>query len=214
MAQDGVIKFQAIYTPAPAIQLANFGDLRVWRRIMYLLQLIGQTPERYSNYGFGNISMRIDQADVAPKQRQFLISGTQTGGNPDPAIDQYVLVQEVDWAQNRVVAEGPVKPSSESMTHGTLYALDKRIRWVMHGHSPEIWQHAKALDIPVTHEAVQYGTPEMSYETIRLYRQENLYRRRIYSMGGHLDGIIAFGRTAEETGQVLLDALTRALKIN
>lgn len=213
MTQDGVIKFQTIYKSTPAFPIANFGELRAWRRIMYLLQLIGQTPERYSNYGFGNISMRIDHPDTAPKRRQFVISGTQTGGNPDPAIDQYVLVREVDWEQNRVVAEGPVKPSSESMTHGTLYALDNRIRWVMHGHSPEIWRHAKALDIPVTHESVTYGTPEMSYETLRLYREENLYRRRIYSMGGHLDGIIAFGRTAKETGQILMDALTRALQL-
>jgi hypothetical protein len=33
-------------------------------------------------------------------------------------------------------------------------------------------------------------------------------------MGGHEDGIVAFGRTAQEAGSVLFDALTRAMVLD
>lgn len=212
--QEGIVKFQTRYTVAPLPIVPNFNELRVWRRILYQLELIGQTPTRYQNYGFGNISTRLDPIQAPPACRRFVITGTQTGGIPDPGPEHYVAITEVYPQKNLVVAQGPIKPSSETMTHGALYALDVRIRWIMHGHSPQIWRHAKTLGIPTTAENVAYGTPEMQTETIRLYRQENLYRRRIYSMGGHEDGIVAFGRTAQEAGSVLFDALTRAMVLD
>jgi hypothetical protein len=97
------------------------------------------------------------------------------------------------------------------MTHGAVYALDSRIRWVMHGHSPEIWRAATRLHIPTTDAAVAYGTPEMSEEVARLWRESDMRRQRLFTMGGHEDGVVSFGRTASEAGQVLLDALAASL---
>ena len=60
MAQDGVIKFQMQHTPAAALPWDQLAELNAWRKILVLLECIGQTPARYDNIGFGNISCRID----------------------------------------------------------------------------------------------------------------------------------------------------------
>jgi len=103
-----------------------------------------------------------------------------------------------------------VLPSSESMTHGAVYDLGPHIRFVFHGHSPVLWRRAEALRLPVTGSRISYGTPEMAREVERLYRTSTLPELQILAMGGHEDGIVVFGRTAEEAGQVLLRHLARA----
>ena len=50
----------------------------------------------------------------------------------------------------------------------------------------------------------------MAREVARLYRSTALAEMQILAMGGHEDGIIAFGRNAEEVGQVMLRYLARA----
>ncbi|MEM7802483.1 MAG: hypothetical protein AAF633_25035, partial [Chloroflexota bacterium] len=54
----------------------------------------------------------------------FLISGTQTGHVEKLDFSQYALVTDCYPKENRVVARGACKPSSESMTHGVVYLLD------------------------------------------------------------------------------------------
>jgi ribulose-5-phosphate 4-epimerase/fuculose-1-phosphate aldolase len=133
-----------------------------------------------------------------------------------PELDarHYTLVESYDAAANRVVAQGPVKPSSESLTHGILYDLDTRIQAVLHVHSPDIWQTAGALGIPITEASVAYGTPAMAAEVQRLFRETDVLRLRIFSMGGHADGIVAFGQTVAEAGATLLAALARAQQLH
>lgn len=210
---EGVVKFQVRFMPAPALPAEQLAELNAWRRIMVWLELLGQTPSRYEGYGFGNISRRIEPFAARPTRRGFVITGTQTGGALDAQPEHYVTVKECHPARNLVVAEGPVRPSSESMTHGAVYAQDSRIRWVMHGHSPHIWRNAAALSIPITDATVPYGTPEMSAEVARLFRATDVRRQRVFSMGGHDDGVVSFGRTAEEAGAALLNTLAKSLII-
>ncbi len=209
--EEGVIKFQMRYTPAPPLPAAALRELNAWRKILVLLQMIGQDPARYDGYGFGNISCRLEPFDAPAEQRRFVITGTQTGDIADLGPEHFVVVSECHPQQNLTVAEGPVRPSSESMTHGAVYALDSRIRWVMHGHSPHIWRAAARLGIPTTDAAVPYGTPEMSAEVARLYRESDLRTRKIFSMGGHEDGIVTFGHSADEAGQLLIRALADSI---
>ena len=145
---EGVIKFQLEYTPGPALPYAQLRELNAWRKIMFMTALIGQDHSRYGGYGFGNVSSRLDAAALPGQQHRFAITGTQTGGKADLTPDDYVVVTACYPAENRVVAEGPVPPSSESLTHGTIYALDSTILWVMHAHSPHIWYNAAALGFP------------------------------------------------------------------
>ena len=101
-------------------------------------------------------------------------------------------------------------PSSESMTHAAAYDASPLVRCVMHAHSPVVWRRRRELGLPETNPAVSYGTMEMALEVGRLYRESVLPERGILAMGGHEDGILVLGRSAEEAGGVLLRWLARA----
>ncbi len=211
--QEGVIKFELWFIQTPPLPEEALREINAWRQMLYLNKLIGRDPERYDGYGFGNISRRIGPFDAPSHERRFIITGSQTGGAPVLTGAQYALVRESHPEQNLLAAEGPILPSSESLTHGTLYALDGDLRFVMHVHSPELWRHAPLLGLPITRPDVLYGSPEMSDEVRRLFRETDVRRRRLFSMGGHEDGLVSFGNTAEEAGLVLLTHLARALQL-
>lgn len=213
MAREGVIKFELWYIQTPPLPDDALREVNAWRRMLFLNRLIGQDPERYGGYGFGNISRRLDPFEAPPHARRFVITGSQTGGLPHLTGAHYALVRESHPDQNLIAAEGPILPSSESLTHGTLYALDADLRYVMHVHSPELWRHAAALGLPVTRPDVPYGSPEMSDEVRRLFHETDVVQHRLFAMGGHEDGLVSFGRTAEEAGTVLLTYLARAFQL-
>jgi ribulose-5-phosphate 4-epimerase/fuculose-1-phosphate aldolase len=205
--QEGVIKFQLEYTATPLRPEVNIALLNAWRTICYGVKLIGQDPGRYEGYGFGNISQRASHPAGA-----FVISGTQTGHIPTLTAAHYTLVVACQPAQNRVTAEGPIAPSSESMTHAILYQLDPHIQAIIHAHSPEMWQCREPLDLPTTAADVPYGTPAMTQEVARLFAESDVRQRGLFAMAGHEDGIVAFGSSLEEAGCRLLVTLAQALE--
>ena len=207
MGEEGVIKFDLCFTTGPPVALDTLTELNTWRQILWKHALIGQDPDRYEGYGFGNISQRSGDSDQPRGKRQFVISGTQTGHLEELDNRHYACVTAYNIERNQVVATGPVKPSSESMTHGVIYDLDSESRVVLHVHSPDIWNTATSQGIPVSSPAVEYGTPEMSREVERLYAQSDVRHKGIFSMGGHEDGVVAFGKTVAEAGNTLLSAL-------
>jgi len=209
--EEGVIKFQMDYTPAEPLPWEQLREINAWRKISYLLQLIGQTPDRYGGYGFGNISQRLEPFDAPQTRRRFVVSGTQTGSLAELTQQHYAVVTAYYPEENRLVAEGPIRPSSESLTHGTIYDLDDEARWVIYAHSLHIWRHTAALDLPTTDPSVAYGTPEMAAAVRRLFAETNVREQLIFAMGGHEDGVVSFGRTAEEAGTLMLNYLARAL---
>ena len=210
MEDEGVIKFDLRFTAGPPVAMDTLNGLNAWRHMLWKHALIGQDPARYEGYGFGNVSQRTGPPDQACGKRQFVISGTQTGRLETLDNRHYACVTAYSAATNRVVAEGPVKPSSEAMTHGVIYDLDSELRAVFHVHSRDIWNSATAQGIPATSAAVEYGTPDMSREVERLFSQTDARCKGIFSMGGHQDGIVAFGKTMEEAGNILLTALARS----
>jgi L-ribulose-5-phosphate 4-epimerase len=210
--EEGVIKFKLDFSMAGPVDLQPLAELNQWRTILWQQALIGQDPARYEGYGFGNVSQRIGDDDAVRGKRCFVISGTQTGHLPELDNTHYTLVRTYDAASNAVSATGPIKPSSESLTHGMIYDLDNAIRIVLHVHSPDIWLAADSLGIPVTDSAVPYGTPQMAAEVQRLFKETDVCEKKIFSMGGHEDGVIAFGTTAEEAGEILLRTLDASRK--
>ncbi|MCB1057922.1 MAG: class II aldolase/adducin family protein, partial [Acidobacteria bacterium] len=148
---------------------------------------------------------------AAPKgRRSFLITGTQTAGLACIGVGDLCVVERYDARANRATSHGLVLPSSESLTHGAVYDLGPQIRFVFHGHGPVLWRRARELRIPVSDPRVAYGTPEMAAEVQRLFRSGTLGETQIFAMGGHEDGIVVYGRSAEEAGQILLRYLARA----
>lgn len=192
---EGVIKFSLEHTPAPPLPEAEIEELNRWRDWMVERGLLGvlQTPS--GPLGFGNISRRVENG--------FIITGSQTGGLPRLGPEHYTLVRECLLAANRVRSEGPIPPSSESLTHAAVYRQDPAIKWVFHAHCQPIWRQAARLDIPSTASSVPYGTPQMAAEVSRLFQEKDLRGLGIFAMGGHPDGIVTFGAAAEAAAHTI-----------
>jgi ribulose-5-phosphate 4-epimerase/fuculose-1-phosphate aldolase len=202
-AREGVIKFDLAFRPGPAPAAALLAELEAWRQVFRRLGLLGQAPARYDGLGFGNLSRRVGPA------AEFIISGTQTGGLERLAPDDYTIVTDCDPLGNRVEATGASRPSSEALSHGVLYRADSRIDWVMHLHSPEIFAASARLGLPATDPQAPYGSPAMAAEIRRLAPMAGW--PGLLVMGGHEDGILAFGATAAATGALVATTLAAAL---
>ena len=210
---EGVIKFTLVHEQrslyfSPEIS-QRLKELNTWRHAMFAQEVIGCNLTRYGAC-YGNVSMRSTSEPKGKGFRSFLISATQTGNIEHLNNQHYTRVYRYDHAHNKVWAEGPKEPSSESMTHGAVYDLPLEINVIFHIHSPQLWKKASALGIPVSDARVAYGTPEMAQEVSKLYKTQNLEERKIFSMGGHEDGIVAFGASAQEVGSLLLSYLLQA----
>jgi len=212
---EGVTRFQVDHETR-MLEDRVYGEtalvLAAWRELLARLGLIGRDPSRYQGVGYGNVSARVGPfGDVGRGQRRFLVTGTQTGGRPSVTLEDFSLVERYDLLGNHVRSMGRVSPSSESLTHGAIYDIAPAARVVLHAHAPEIWRRARALALPVTRVEVPNGTPEMALEVQRLYRESTLSGTGILAMGGHEDGVLAFGSTAAEAGEILVRCLARAL---
>ena len=198
--QEGVIQFDLQWQQTGVIQ-ADLSALNAWRDILWKLELIGEDPQRYQGYGFGNVSQRQGTGN------QFIISGTQTGQIRNIEELHYALVTRFDPNSNRVTAEGPVRPSSESMTHGVIYSLNESVNCVLHVHSPAIWNAASKLSLPLTRADVDYGTPAMAAEVSRLFSESNVQEQGLFTMAGHLDGVVSFASNVEAAAVTLIKTL-------
>ena len=205
---EGVVKYQLDYKESPPVTLDAIREVNAWRRIFFMLGLIGQDTERYGGYSYGNVSCRLKHNEEA-----FLITGTQTGHIPELGPEHYTTVITCDPVDNNIAASGPVKPSSEALTHGALYHADQSIQFVFHVHSPEIWCHADSMGLTITDANIQYGTPEMAQEFERMISVKDVQQRPIIVMGGNEDGVVSFGSTAERAGSELINCFSQSLQI-
>jgi hypothetical protein len=203
---EGVIKYQLSYTPAPAQSQTSLAELIAWQQILHRLELLGRDPARYSGLAYGNLSQRLPQGG-------FVISASQTGDKATPTADDYAWVSAWDCAHNQVVASGPAKPSSESLTHAALYDASPDISCVLHVHSPLIWQRRAQLGLMDTAAEVAYGTPAMAAAATQLCREQAATHHGVFAMGGHLDGVLSYGPTPDSAGWELLLTLRRALTV-
>lgn len=199
--QEGVIKYRLEHTFSEPSLCPEFPLLRACRRALFKAGLIGQHPQRYDGLGYGNLSLRL----TGPTH--FLVSGTQTGEQPDPGMQSYAEVVDCDPRSGWLHSKGPVKPSSEALTHAQIYGLDTAIRSVVHVHSPELWHAAETLGLPSTPPDAAYGTLEMVLAVQALWDEGRLRSRPVFAMGGHQDGIISFGVNPEAASAPLFNLL-------
>jgi hypothetical protein len=199
---EGVIKYQLQFTPGPLPDGLPLAELIAWQRIMHDLGLLGRDPARYGGLAYGNLSLRI-------AGNGFVISASQTADQPRPTAQDFCLVTAWDCTGNRLVAQGPARPSSESLTHAALYDADPAIGCIIHGHSPEIWQGREPLGLATTTPEVAYGTPAMAREMARLYREQGFRGQGALAMGGHRDGVVGFGADPDAAGWALVQLLRR-----
>ncbi len=205
MSAEGTIQFAYNLTAAEA-PLADHADLSAWREILFRLGLLGQHPDRYDGFAYGNLSAKIDEGD------QFLITASQTSGEPTLLAEHLVTIEEANLARFWVEARGVEPPSSETLTHAMVYAADNRARAVLHVHSSAIWEQRETLNLPTTPEAVAYGSPAM-VEAVAALLVEHQSRPLVFATAGHRDGIFALGSNIRDCGGLLISYYAKALAL-
>ncbi len=198
---EGVIKFNYNLTKSGPLDTSDFSEIEQWRHQLFQLKLIGEYPS--DKIGYGNISKRHEGST-------FVISGTQTGKYSNLSGEHYTLVTSCDLNAMRVESQGPIAPSSESLTHYSFYQAVEEIHYIFHIHDHNLWNYMIENKELATSETTPYGTKEMAMEVSTLIQNKS---QGLIVMKGHEDGIIAFGSTAEITGQLILD-LCRRYKIS
>ena len=205
---EGVIKYQLHHTQTPLPDNIALAELNAWRTVMFKPNLIGQNPDRYNGYGFGNISQRLPTSDL-----QFVISGTQTGYLKVLKRWDYCLITQASPQDNTIFSCGETKPSSEALTHASVYLQNPDIHAVIHVHCPQIWQHTDKLNLAHTAADIPYGTPEMANAVTQLFKAKHWLQTAVFTMLGHEDGVVAFGYSLSEAASSLITQFSLALAI-
>jgi len=185
---EGYIKFNChwlkneISIPDPVLN-----SLDSARKQLLELGLIGVYPD---GIGFGNISTR------KPKSTSFFITGSSTGKHAELLPSHYALVNAYNFPENSLSCEGLMQASAESLTHAAVYEALPDVGAVVHVHCLWLWK--KLLNHkPTTSAEIEYGTPEMALAVNNLAKESGSHFEKIIIMGGHREGIIAFGETLE-----------------
>ncbi len=211
---EGVIKYKLDYSNRPLTDevlnhcISRISMVNAWRRILKQLGLIGQEPSRYGGLGFGNMSIRLQ-----PNSHAFLITGTQTGILEQLQQQHFSLVTSANTAHNNIIATGETQPSSEALTHASLYSAAS-VEAVIHIHYPPIWRLSRQLKLPIIEKNITYGTPEMANAVARLMQSQPKNQPVVFSMLGHEDGIIAYGTTVDAVALSLMKVLALAYQRN
>lgn len=200
---EGVIQFELEHTSKALDALPEIQGLISWHSILHKLGLVGQEPQRYGGYAFGNISQR------SGKDR-FIISATQTGGHRDLNADDFAEVLGCDVTNNRVRSQGVSKPSSECMTHAAIYEANTDIGAVVHSHSTLIWSNWSTLGTAVISENIEYGTPAMAKAVKECVNQSEHLTRGAIVMLGHEDGVITYANDLETAVLDMVRLLARS----
>ena len=197
---QGFVKFNCHWSQSgPVISDDQFEIINNWRDILFNMDLIGA----YENgVGFGNISMRINGTN------QFVITGSATGEIPELEPGHYVKVNSFNIDDNAVQCIGPLKASSESLTHAAIYQADPGANAVIHVHSIDLWNEL-IHKVPTTNPSMDYGTIALAKDIFRLFIDSDVIEKRIIIMAGDRAGILTFGHDMDEAANVLLSYIRK-----
>ncbi len=196
---DGVIKYNFDFKPTKPLEPVDYEEIESLRSRLYALGLIGV----HEGIGYGNISQK-DDADT------FIVTGTQTGHLSSLKGESYAYIEAYNDRDFYLKSSGMIKPSSESLTHATIYNLDDTIKAVIHIHSKALWNFMLQNNYLKT-EDVPYGTQEMINEVNRIYSTKNALINALFVMSGHENGVIIFGASLNEAEQTLYSLISEFL---
>jgi len=192
---DGVIKYdQSNFTLTNSLELSEYIEIENHRSVLYQIKLIGCYEQ--NNIGYGNISCKKNYLHLlkTPKP-QFLISGTQTGHLSELGGKHYTRVINYDIDHFKIYTNGPIKASSESLTHAAIYEAKNNIEVVIHIHSLKIWEGMINDHAPSTASSIPYGTKEMATAVKKLIHNSS---KNYFAMQGHTEGVIIFGNSFKQ----------------
>ena len=193
---EGIIKFQCDWTRKETLNLPaeQLEVINRWRSTLMDKGLIGALE---NNVGYGNISVSFDT------DKQFIITGSQTGHLPLLSSKHLALITDYDIEKNYIKCVGGTKASSESLSHAVFYNTDSSIGAVIHIHSETMWEEMKNK-FPTTDYQAQYGTVDLALSIMDKLKNPERYATDVIVMGGHKDGILISGYTLEEVGEKVL----------
>lgn len=180
---DGVVKYRAVHTEGEIPHDPLLMQLDAYRTELFDLGLVGVYSD---GIGFGNVSIKHRDGCI--------ISGTSTGGLRILGATGYCFIHSFNLAINEVFTQGPVKASSEAMTHCAIYQANPLIQSVLHIHSHHLWIELMRKGCMSTPADIAYGTPQMALSIASLVNTTALSNGLIV-MSGHEDGIVAFGES-------------------
>ncbi|MDR0760735.1 MAG: class II aldolase/adducin family protein [Treponema sp.] len=192
--EEGYVKYVADHKTGPAMELPRWKELNEARTRLYDTGLIGVLP---NGVGFGNVSVRT-------AGDEFLISGTATGDRRVLTPLEYCLVQSFNIEENRVTTRGPVRASSESMSHGAVYRSRASVMCVIHVHSRKIFDAMIAGGSVSTPPEAAYGTPEMAL-AIASRVAERSVDCGIMVLAGHDEGVLSYGVSVHDALDLILN---------
>lgn len=193
--RDGIIKYNFDFTKTSPLRKSDWEDIEEIREILFAMRLIGYKD----GIGYGNISKRV-------AEKSFIITGTQTGDKKSLSADDYSFVEDFDDENFYLKSSGMIKPSSESLTHATIYNLDKKIGAVIHIHSLNLWNFMLKEDYLRT-KNVPYGSKEMINEVKRIYNDIKPLENPKFVMSGHEEGIMFFGKDLKSASTALFETV-------
>ena len=194
---EGVIQFTLDHTVTEPFDYPVIEEPALCHGELHKLGLISQDDLLYHGYAFGNMSARLGESS-------FVISGTQTGAKSILNANDYCLVESCDPENNRVISQGPIHPSSECMTHASIYSADPHALAVVHVHSAEIWNNYQQLGLSFTSPDIEYGTPAMANAVTLCISEMSDLESGCIAMLGHEDGVICFAESVQAATELTL----------
>ena len=197
---EGYIKFHCSWEQKDILIPEEFyKTLEEERSRLYELGLIGVYPD---GIGFGNISVR------AGNDASFFISGSATGQYRQLKQSHYALVSRFSLAENSISCSGQIKASSESLTHAAVYDVLPEVGAVVHIHCLWLWRILLII-CPSTPAEIEYGTPDMALAVQQQALDFKPDDEKIIVMGGHREGILAFGSNLHEATTQIINIYNR-----
>jgi len=165
----------------------------------FLFSELGLAP-LHSAGAAGNLSYRTASSS-------FII--TKSGMIPEKSLnlENYIQVTGFDRSSRTFSIEGPEIPSSETFLHNVLYGALPDINAILHGHSSLLCDYAAPLNIAVTRQYHDYGTPELANSALQIVDTKSDF----FILKDH--GFVALGKDIEAAGKVTLDYYLKLIKL-
>lgn len=192
MREEGYIKFHCSWHKKPVvISEEDFKIASFYRDALFDIGLIGAYPD---GIGFGNISYREESTG------KIIITGSATGNYTKIQQQHFTRVLDYSFEKNRCECEGPIKASSETLSHMAFYK-NPLIRSVIHIHHLKMWKHYKNV-LPTTSEDAEFGTVELAEELSGMSMGK---MPKMIVMGGHEEGLIIPGKSIKDAFVFVMD---------
>ena len=197
MSREGLIQFTCHLTEKKIGNTEIISAINDCRTKLFDLGFIGVDA---NGQGYGNISVRTCD-------KEFIITASQTGKYRILEPNYFTEIKKCIFKENKVYATGENMPSSESLTHGALYESNDAIQAVIHVHCKKMWDffmNKKFLSTPIK---TGFGTADLALAIISLCENPMMQQQKIFAMGGHESGVIAFGQDLHDAEDILLGTM-------